>query len=120
MRCAKCHAVIKDSPQSLTASFMSIDDEAPKNSAPMRMLELTERLRLNLTDAFTGHRELLTDFSKRMRRKFASTISFLAWLASRSPFCTMRAIRRISPIWRPVSLASALISDRMPLMCFVS
>ena len=35
------------------------------------------------------------------RRRFASTISFLAWRASRSPFCTMWTILRNSPISRP-------------------
>ena len=36
------------------------------------------------------------------RRRFASTISFLAWRASRSPFCTMCTILRNSPISTPV------------------
>ena len=35
------------------------------------------------------------------RRRLASTISFLAWRASRSPFCTMCTILRNSPISRP-------------------
>src|SRR5262249_7896292 len=35
------------------------------------------------------------------RRRFASTISFLAWRASRSPFCTMCTILRNSPISSP-------------------
>ena len=47
-------------------SPMSIVDEAPKDSAPMRVPELTQRLGLNLADPFAGHRELLADFSKRM------------------------------------------------------
>src|SRR5215469_3444210 len=44
----------------------SIVYEAAKNSASMRMFELTERLGLNLADPFAGHRELLADFSERM------------------------------------------------------
>src|SRR5215472_14850601 len=43
------------------------------------------------------------------RRRFASTISFLAWRASRSPFCTMCTILRNSPISSPVSPASTWI-----------
>src|SRR6266511_2065871 len=50
------------------------------------------------------------------RRRFASTISFFAWRASRSPFCTMCTILRNSWISRPVSPASAWISLRMCLM----
>ena len=30
------------------------------------MLELTQRLGLNLADPFAGHRELLADFGKRL------------------------------------------------------
>ena len=45
---------------------MSIVYEAPKNPGPMRMLELTQRLGLNLADPFAGHRELLADFGKRL------------------------------------------------------
>src|SRR4029079_5537591 len=37
------------------------------------------------------------------RRRLASTISFLAWRASRSPFCTKCTILRDSPISSPVS-----------------
>ena len=40
------------------------------------------------------------------RRRLASTISFLAWRASRSPFCTVWTMRRNSSISRPVSVAS--------------
>src|SRR5580692_9123478 len=43
------------------------------------------------------------------RRRFASTISFFAWRASRSPFCTMCTILRNSPISSPISPASACI-----------
>src|SRR5262245_42599342 len=46
------------------------------------------------------------------RRRFASTISFLAWRASRSPFCTICTILRNSPISSPVSPASTWISWR--------
>src|SRR5436190_20249095 len=46
------------------------------------------------------------------RRRFASTISFLAWCASRSPFCTICTILRSSPISSPVSPASTWISWR--------
>ena len=50
------------------------------------------------------------------RRRLASTISFLAWRASRSPFCTALTMRRNSVISRPVSEASVRISSRMPSM----
>ncbi len=46
------------------------------------------------------------------RRRLASTISFLAWRASRSPFCTALTMRRNSRISRPVSEASVWISPR--------
>ena len=46
------------------------------------------------------------------RRRLASTISFLAWRASRSPFCTALTMRRNSGISRPVSDASVWISPR--------
>src|SRR5215472_4924353 len=46
------------------------------------------------------------------RRRFASTISFLACRASRSPFCTICTILRNSPISSPVSPASTWISWR--------
>src|SRR5213592_1089318 len=46
------------------------------------------------------------------RRRFASTISFLACRASRSPFCTICTILRNSPISSPVSPASIWISWR--------
>src|SRR5215467_224766 len=45
---------------------VSIVYEAPKNSGPMRMLELTQRLGLNLADPFARYREPLTDFFKRL------------------------------------------------------
>ena len=44
------------------------------------------------------------------RRRLASTISFLACRASRSPFCTALTMRRNSVISRPVSEASVRIS----------
>ena len=54
------------------------------------------------------------------RRRFASTISFLAWRASRSPFCTMCTILRNSPISSPVSPASTWISWRCCLTLSLS
>src|SRR5947207_2919707 len=50
------------------------------------------------------------------RRRLASTISFLAWRASRSPFCTICTILRNSAISRRVSPASPWMSARMCLM----
>ena len=50
------------------------------------------------------------------RRRLASTISFLAMRASRSPFCTMATMRRYSGICRPVAVASSKISSRMTLI----
>ncbi len=49
-------------------------------------------------------------------RRLASTISFLAWRASRSPFCTPCTILRNSPISSPVKAASDWISWRSSLM----
>src|SRR6266436_3450045 len=49
-------------------------------------------------------------------RRFASTISFLAWRATSSPFCTIRTILRNSRISSPVSLASAWIPERIDLI----
>ena len=54
------------------------------------------------------------------RRRFASTISFLAWRASRSPFCTICTILRNSPISSPVSPASDWISWRRSLILSLS
>src|SRR6267378_1651438 len=54
------------------------------------------------------------------RRRFASTISFLAWRASRSPFCTICTILRNSPISSPVSPASTWISWRCCLTLSLS
>src|SRR6516165_6057721 len=54
------------------------------------------------------------------RRRFASTISFFAWRASRSPLCTICTILRNSPISRPVSDARACISLRCCLILSVS
>src|SRR5438132_11001388 len=54
------------------------------------------------------------------RRRFASTISFLAWRASRSPFCTICTILRNSPISRPVSPASVWIWWRCSLIFSLS
>ena len=50
------------------------------------------------------------------RRRLASTISFLACRASRSPFCTMWTILRNSWISRPVSAARLWMSCRMSLI----
>src|SRR5262249_4457360 len=60
------------------------------------------------------HPELLGKLLGRgfARRRFASTISFLACRASRSPFCTICTILRNSPISSPVSPASTWISWR--------
>src|SRR5262249_55967023 len=41
-------------------------EEAPELPAPTRMLQLTERLRLDLADALAGDRELLADFFQRV------------------------------------------------------
>src|ERR1700760_1529595 len=46
------------------------------------------------------------------RRRLASTISFLAWRASRSPFCTPCTILRNSPISSPVNAVSDWIGLR--------
>ncbi|MCY1226639.1 hypothetical protein D9M72_388810 [compost metagenome] len=54
------------------------------------------------------------------RRRFASTISFLAMRASRSPFCTMDTIRRNSAIEMPVSVARFWISWRMSRIVWFS
>ncbi len=51
--------------------------------------------------------------SRSPRRRLASTISFLAIAASRSPFCTLCTMRRYSAISRPVSVASVVISPRI-------
>jgi hypothetical protein len=44
----------------------SIVEEAPQNPRPARMLELAQRLCLDLADALSGHRELLADFFQRV------------------------------------------------------
>src|SRR5262245_38082439 len=44
----------------------SIVKEAPKLTASARMLELAQRLCLDLADALTGHRKLLADLLQRM------------------------------------------------------
>src|SRR5262245_23259449 len=49
-------------------------------------------------------------------RRLASTISFFACRASRSPFRTMCTILRNSPISRPVSVASVWICVRKSLI----
>src|SRR6476659_714482 len=41
-------------------------EEAPQLPAPRRMLQLAQRFRLDLTDALSGHRELLADFFERV------------------------------------------------------
>src|SRR5690606_19532207 len=41
-------------------------EEAAHLAAARRVLQLAERLRLDLTDAFAGHAELLADFLERM------------------------------------------------------
>src|SRR5262245_54168970 len=41
-------------------------EEAPELARPARMLELAQRLGLDLTDALTGHRELLANFFERV------------------------------------------------------
>ena len=41
-------------------------EEAPHVTASARMLELAQRLRLNLTNTFAGHAELLADFPQRV------------------------------------------------------
>src|SRR6516164_4322054 len=47
------------------------------------------------------------------RRRFASTISFFAWSASRSPFCTMCKILRNSPTSSPVSVDFLIAGDEV-------
>src|SRR5271166_3489213 len=54
------------------------------------------------------------------RRRFASTISFFACRASRSPFCTICTRRRNSWISSPVSVASDWISERISLIPVLS
>jgi hypothetical protein len=54
------------------------------------------------------------------RRRLASTISFFACRASRSPFCTICTSRRNSWISSPVSVASDWISARISLIGFLS
>ncbi|MNI23316.1 hypothetical protein D3C73_769010 [compost metagenome] len=54
------------------------------------------------------------------RRRFASTISFLAIRASRSPFCTMDTMRRNSATEMPVSVARFWISERISEIVRVS
>src|ERR1700757_560691 len=41
---------------------LSVIQEAPQLPTAARMLELAQRLGLDLADALAGHRELLTDF----------------------------------------------------------
>jgi len=54
------------------------------------------------------------------RRRFASTISFLAIAASRSPFCTWLTILRNSRIEIAVSVARFWISARSSLIASFS
>src|SRR5215208_5757965 len=44
----------------------SIVQKAPQLAAPARMLQLAQRLGLDLPDAFARHRELLADFLQRV------------------------------------------------------
>src|SRR4051794_34178343 len=44
----------------------SVIEEAPQLAAAARMLELAQRLRLDLADALAGHRELLADLLQRV------------------------------------------------------
>src|SRR5260221_14463792 len=44
----------------------SIIQKAPQLPTPRRMLQLAQRLGLDLADAFAGHRELLADFLQRV------------------------------------------------------
>jgi hypothetical protein len=50
------------------ANRTSIIYKAPKRSAPVGMLELAQRIGLDLADPFAGDRELINDFGKRMIR----------------------------------------------------
>jgi hypothetical protein len=44
----------------------SVVEEGAEFTAPRRMLQLPQRLRLDLADAFAGNRELLADFFQRV------------------------------------------------------
>ena len=44
----------------------SVIEEAPQLPASARMLQLPQRLRLDLTDTLSRHRELLADFFQRV------------------------------------------------------
>src|SRR5215813_2265128 len=48
------------------AGETSIIQKAPQLPAPRRMLQLPQRLRLDLADALARHRELLADFFQRV------------------------------------------------------
>src|SRR6267142_7099003 len=49
----------------------SIIEERPQLPRPRRMLQLAQRLRLDLTDTFARHAELLADFFQRVIRVHA-------------------------------------------------
>src|SRR5262245_40361323 len=56
-------------PSSWTAAarcLWSIVEDGPERSRPARMLQLAQRLGLDLTDALARHRKLLTDFLQSM------------------------------------------------------
>src|SRR5947209_13811520 len=52
--------------QANTLLLCSIVQEAPQLTAPARMLQLAQRLGLDLADSFAGDGELLPDFFQRV------------------------------------------------------
>jgi hypothetical protein len=57
----------KENPRRSEGSFLtSIIQETPQLPASARMLQLPQRLRLDLPNTLSGHRELLPDFFQRV------------------------------------------------------